>query len=232
MKSWKHKLLFTVRYSPVKHKAFTLAEVLITLGIIGVVATMTITVLVPKVQDMQFKEAAKEAFSKASQAVQQMKVDNGGDLNYYYNTQWSFKPIFIKYFKYIKDCNNLDCVPYSDASNPTGNIYKSLHGEIPTWIMVYGQFVTADGMFWSIYNNSSNGYICIAVDVNGYKNGPNIYGRDMFMFQILNNNLVPMGSSGTWYANQDSGNYYCNKAYSNISQDLGCMQYVMQGVDY
>ncbi len=46
------------------------------------------------IQDKQFKEAAKAAYSKASQAVQQMKVDNGGTLaNYRVTTNyWAFYP--------------------------------------------------------------------------------------------------------------------------------------------
>ena len=43
-------------------KAFTLAEVLITLGIIGIVAEMTIPILMQNVQDAQFKAAMKKTF--------------------------------------------------------------------------------------------------------------------------------------------------------------------------
>lgn len=63
--------------------AFTLAEILITLAIIGIVATLTIPTLVNQIQDAQFKNAAKEAYSKASQIVQQIKADSGGDLSDY-----------------------------------------------------------------------------------------------------------------------------------------------------
>ena len=49
--------------------AFTLAEVLITLGIIGVVAAMTMPTLMNSTQGAQYKAAYKKALSALSQAV-------------------------------------------------------------------------------------------------------------------------------------------------------------------
>lgn len=50
-------------------KAFTLAEVLITLGIIGVVAAMTMPTLMNATQGAQYRTAYKKALSVLSQAV-------------------------------------------------------------------------------------------------------------------------------------------------------------------
>ena len=50
-------------------KGFTLAEVLITLGIIGVVAAMTMPTLINSTQGAQYKTAYKKALSVMSQAV-------------------------------------------------------------------------------------------------------------------------------------------------------------------
>ena len=55
-------------YSMKKQNAFTLAEVLITLGIIGVVAAMTMPTLLNSTQDKQFITAYKKALSVMSQA--------------------------------------------------------------------------------------------------------------------------------------------------------------------
>lgn len=49
--------------------AFTLAEVLITLGIIGVVAAMTMPTLINQTNGAQYKAAYKKALSAISQAV-------------------------------------------------------------------------------------------------------------------------------------------------------------------
>lgn len=209
------------------NQGFTLAEVLITLGIIGVVAGMTIPNLMTQIQDRQFKEAAKEAYSKTSQVIQQMMQDQGGSLAYYNNTVNSFKPVFMPYFKVVKDCNSSDCVPDSTAST----IYTSLAGDRAntTSLGADGQFVTADGMFYNIQNNpSSYTDIIIVVDVNGYEKGPNVYGRDTFAFSLLNDKLSPLGSQGTF-----SGiNWLCNRNTSNYMQGITCMTNVMKGTDY
>ena len=52
-----------------KRFSFTLAEVLITLGIIGVVAAMTMPTLMNSTQGAQYKAAYKKALSALSQAV-------------------------------------------------------------------------------------------------------------------------------------------------------------------
>ena len=52
-----------------KHFGFTLAEVLITLGIIGVVAAMTMPTLINQTNGAQYKAAYKKALSAISQGV-------------------------------------------------------------------------------------------------------------------------------------------------------------------
>ena len=52
-----------------KSSGFTLAEVLITLGIIGVVAAMTMPTLMNSTQGAQYKTAYKKALSAISQAI-------------------------------------------------------------------------------------------------------------------------------------------------------------------
>ncbi len=56
-------------YSLKKKAAFTLAEVLITLGIIGVVAAMTMPVLVAKYQHKALESAFKKTYSSLMQAM-------------------------------------------------------------------------------------------------------------------------------------------------------------------
>lgn len=59
---------------------FTLAEVLITLAIIGVVAALTIPSLVSLYQKKEMEVAGKRAFSLLSQSVQRAKMDNGNTM--------------------------------------------------------------------------------------------------------------------------------------------------------
>ena len=57
--------------------AFTLAEVLITLGIIGIVAAMTIPSLMNNAQDYSFQQGYKKIFSVISNASKQAQADDG-----------------------------------------------------------------------------------------------------------------------------------------------------------
>lgn len=215
--------------------AFTLAEILIVLGIIGIVAQITIPTLIANVQETSWKTAAKVAYSKTSQAIEQMKQDEGGSLSYYTTTTLSFKPVFMKYFKIIKDCNNSTCLPP----------YTTLNGNLADGAFIDdGEFITADGMFYGINNcyragvnydettlNTSDGCgpnISITVDVNGLNKKPNSYGKDIFMFELVNDNLLPMGSPNTEF----SASRYCNKSINSVFQGFGCMINVMQGIPY
>lgn len=65
--------------STLKKSAFTLAEVLITLGIIGVVAAMTLPVLTQKYQKMVLKNQYKKVYSTLSQAYSKAVFDIGGE---------------------------------------------------------------------------------------------------------------------------------------------------------
>ncbi len=207
---------------------FTIAEIIIVLSIIGIIAQVTLPELIGNVQESIWKNAAKEAYSKASQAVQQMRMEDGGTLNGYVDTTRSFKPVFMKHFKVMKDCGDLDCISSTNVSN----VYKTLNNAVITSASGYyiddGQFITTDGMFWAIENDWSVHIILITVDVNGYNKKPNVYGRDVFMFEIRNDNLIPEGAENTRY---DTAGY-CNKSVGTAFQGLGCMYNVMQGIDY
>lgn len=59
-----------------KIKAFTLAEVLITLGIIGIVAAMTLPIIVGKYQERVLVTAAQKAYSIMSNALTKWNAEH------------------------------------------------------------------------------------------------------------------------------------------------------------
>lgn len=211
-----------------KFIGFSLAEILITLVIIGVVATMTIPVVVGYFEEIAYKNAAKKAFAACSQAVNQMREDEGGTLASYVGNYFSFKPVFIKYLNVMKDCEWVSCLSLAQLTAT----YTSLSGDPETAANSFsgeGQFITTDGMFYNIQNSDYLPYgIIIMVDVNGYQKKPNTYGKDVFLFQLVNDNLKPMGAPDTFYAAPS----YCNKNTHNSHQGLGCMVYVLSGKSY
>ena len=213
----------------VNRLAFTLTEVLITLGIIGVVAAMTIPNLVTKIQDAQFKTAAKKAYAITGQAFKSMQ-DDGKVLADYGSNPKTFKEEFMTYFKVAEDCGLQNCVRGVSHSD----IYKTLNGEkAETTLMDEGQFTTLDGQFFMIQNSERFKWLLISVDVNGYKSKPNIWGRDVFTFWIdESGNLRPMGSPDSIWPAKKS----CDRKKSLNSagpiQGIGCMYNVINNVDY
>ena len=82
------RLLRFVKYSNlIKRCAFTLAEALITLGIIGVVAAMTLPILVQTYRNHVVETRLKKFYSIINQAVQRAEVDYGDRKDWYEDLQ-------------------------------------------------------------------------------------------------------------------------------------------------
>ena len=93
-----------------KKLAFTLAEVLMTLGIIGVVAAMTLPTLITDFQKRSTATMVKTLYSKINQAMQ-LEMADGNNLagrvikreNYTYQEILEFLKMFIyPYMKYVE----------------------------------------------------------------------------------------------------------------------------------
>ena len=121
----KRASLLTLHTSLKKQAAFTLAEVLITLGIIGVVAAMTMPVLIQNQQKITTESKVKKFYSVINQAVKMSEAENGSYEFWDYpekdNTE-DTKAFFNKYFaKYMNILKITDrSTPINDSNgNPT-----------------------------------------------------------------------------------------------------------------
>ena len=210
-----------------KKRGFTLAEVLITLGIIGVVASMTIPTLIQNHRKAELRTGLNAAYSIISQATAKMAQEENQSLFYAYaGTENSFKPEFMKYFKTIKDCNKIDCNSADKYANFANNNTNSAYASF----LSNGQFVLANGMTIFISNggvaddsqmNSSNYGIFISVDVNGHEKNPNRWGYDLFTFELMKNNTVkPVGAPGGHPNWGDSK--YCGKYGNFTNNGMSC----------
>jgi prepilin-type N-terminal cleavage/methylation domain-containing protein len=106
-------------------RAFTLAEVLITLGVIGVVAALTLPSLITKVQS-QIREnqirMVKYKFTKATDSMKSLGLIGP----YYANTE-EFVNELQKHLKIAKVCtsdNLRGCWPYDKITLSSGNEYN------------------------------------------------------------------------------------------------------------
>lgn len=158
-------------------KGFTLAEVLITLTIIGVVAALAIPSVIVKTQQQEFKTAAKKAFSVFYQAIQLTEVKDG----YTFANGRLFVQALINNMNVVKfsihenlTLNTTLIISYPGsalASPPTGESDIIDLKDTPTLASEsLAVFYTADGMIYYIVEMVSNGMM-VYVDVNGDK-GP------------------------------------------------------------
>jgi len=194
-------------------KGFTLAEVLITLGIIGVVAAMTIPNLMTKMKDLRTEAILKEDYS----ILQQMMIsanDAGavnapiGSNNMDIIRDW-FQTYFLPYIKVATVCyDKAGC--WADGKVKTlNNInYTSYsHGcglKTISFILNNGSYVCMDDynpttMFatYGIRTSAPISYIFM-IDTNGEKH-PNILGKDIFIFGFKEEtgNIVTSGTDRT-----------------------------------
>src|SRR5574344_880006 len=98
-------------YSKIKRTAFTLAEVLIVLGIIGIVASMTIPTLMNKVAKQEYLTALKKFYSTQTDGWSRLLADEGvqqlEDTSVFQSMTGSDCN--------ISSANNADCKPFFDG---------------------------------------------------------------------------------------------------------------------
>ena len=205
-----------------KLNAFTLAEVLITLGIIGVVAAMTLPTLIAKYKEKQTVTAVKTAYSIFSQAYMRLAQDYP-DLSQLLdenktakeNSEFVFKEL-TKYIKTVKRCDK--------DSHCMGDLYKNLNGKFieRRWddFANIQTGILANGMSFWILNGTYTNDIDdprysgqIGFDINGAKR-PNQIGVDFFWFKV-----DPDGRIN--FSNDDIKRYKrCDIDANNTEQDL------------
>ncbi len=108
-----------------RRAAFTLAEVLITLGIIGVVAAITLPALIENVTERKNSERHANIVYKVTQAMDIMKAH--GELSGTYPSTEAFVDELQKYLKISKRCDSnhiADCWPTDKVIDGDGNEFE------------------------------------------------------------------------------------------------------------
>lgn len=182
-----------------RNYGFTLAEVLITLGIIGVVAAMTIPTLITNYQKHSYYTQFMKARSVIENALRLYANDHDCPTNEpLCNPEKDAVEEFSRYFKgatLITDSNAKDiCKGYDKL--PIAWDYKSKEREksssdnceldIDVFSKKYNGFIAIDGLLL-ILNRDHGAGGCSLVDVNGPDSGPNIAGRDIFSVCLQSN---------------------------------------------
>ncbi len=229
-----------------KKKAFTLAEVLITLGIIGIVAAMTLPTLVQKYKEKQRVTQLKKAYSILNQAftmavndygtpdnwglvvTETGEVDDEGEQILDHSGAMKAMSILKKYIK-----------QKSLAENEIIGYVRSLDGRQAWWpweasvdkyIFIADGTILAQGWINSeSCANGSCGDFWVVFPSRNMK-----IGVDVFRFEFTTKGFIPSGM-------QDATGYqfskYCSTTDTSIRVDLqgrGCTAWVLfnENMDY
>lgn len=211
---------------------FTLAEILITLGIIGVVAAMTIPNLIANNKAHRLKSQFLESYSIVQQVFKQMEANDVSLDPKDYPTGQFYKT-FMKYVQAPTDCNRkrMSVCYYFVADGKNDEPYKTLDGNANVagnWFDD-GQIALQNGSLILFENYTAIDQLWVSVDLNGYNNPPNRWGVDLFTFQFIEGELVTMGDQKSKYNNIES---YCNPKTSNTLNGIACAQKAKTESDY
>ena len=195
---------------------FTLAEVLITLVIIGVIAALTITTVVSNVKKQEYVSRLKKAYQTLAAATSAIIAEDGNpnaSLGGWCNSGGNMFEKYKNRLQIVKDCGSgqgcfhdgnyrLLSGQFADDGwnlDRSGNMHKFVLTDGTQIAMIYNTFVdndTCTGTNWGSEDACGHFF----VDINGSK-GPNQFGRDLFFFDLREGGLYPSSKSCT------GGNY-------------------------
>lgn len=216
--------------------AFTLAEVLITLGIIGIVSAMTLPTLIGKINQVRTEALLKEDYALLQQVLKLAEsqdaspdsiVDSGDGMKVWFDS------VIMPNLKTVSVCYETPgCWTSGDTYNLRGGLAISnrtgigIGGGIITFTLPNGSNLCMDGWAESdMMNNfgikTSGSSMVIYIDTNGSKL-PNTIGKDIYILGWKDGNLVPAGTDVSLnevnlncskYGSGSNAGYYCLRKF-------------------
>ena len=176
-------------------KGFTLSELLIVLGIIGVIAVLTLPNIIKGTHKKTNTAVLQSTFSMIADSIEEAMAEQGirdwTDRSFSDSDKAEVQDsLFLnRYLNVVKDCGTSsgDCFASS---------YKDISGSVLSGIFSdYNAFVKLKNGASVAFSSpgSSDGRIMVTIDVNGLDK-PNIAGRDLFVLTFnTNGDISPMG---------------------------------------
>ncbi len=191
-------------YRKLAKRAFTLAEVLITLAIIGIVAALTIPTLIANYQKQETLTRFKKFYSMFNSALKLAQAENGDMSTWAKPKDISISAWGKLYIEpYIKV--NKICKSYEDCGYKENDPWTSVDGtpdatnvvDIQTPNTSRVTYILNDGavLIIQLYKHTGDpdqpyeDGKAVIVDFNG-ANGPNVMGKDTFIFNRDSNGIA------------------------------------------
>ncbi len=183
------------------NKAFTLAEVLITLGIIGVVAGMTIPNLITAHKKHVIETKLERAVSVVNQTIKMSESENGEMETWDKNLTYKefINTYFSPYMKIMLFCEDTNSCGFKGVQ------WQYLNGSYGSYASPFANeripFITPDGILFAFGYQSKNTVVStdndkiIIIDINGSQK-PNVFGQDVFFLYRIEeaDSIIPYGA--------------------------------------
>lgn len=196
--------------------AFTLAEVLITLGIIGIVAVLTIPPLISKYEKHVIEVGIKKTYLDLYNAIKKSEEDNGPVSEWDWGDN-NFINRYLAPYIHLNSCKNKCFAWRADGAwrIPNGDIVGD---GSPKYLLDDGRSI----MFKRTHAQYTGGkwanYMHFLVDVNGQR-GKSVVGKDVFWFTLeYHEKGSPRGNHNGFFAGI-TDDYFANDKflYSNCN---------------
>lgn len=198
-----------------KKFAFTLAEVLITLAVIGVVAAITLPTLINKYKEHELVTRYKRMYTTLNQAYMRAVAETGETANNWDDMYATALYEKIKpYLKIAEDCpaesnsnQRRKCVGTTDYYLRTykhitnASVSLSTFYKWPSVRLVTGEFI--------VFPTSGSG-VHFMVDLNGNA-GPNQLGVDFHYFSFITPDYTKIQPGARWTHGSPSQPGYCDR---------------------
>lgn len=216
-----------------KYFAFTLAEVLVTLGIIGVISAMTMPTLVNNHQRQVFVTQLQKVVTELSQAAE--KATNDGNATSLAETRYNenhancASDFLNTYFKVIQECATSPWTPclaseYKYLDGATFNSWQLGSSNSTCVSIASGATICmnggVDGDSYEDGRYTYHGYTGLFVDVNGPQ-GPNILGRDLFYMELYSDGKIAESYE------PDTKEGLCGNSSTAYEYGVGCLSRIM-----
>lgn len=239
-------------------KAFSLAEVLTTLMVIGVVAALTIPNLVQSYKERVTVSKLKQTHAILADAFKYLETELGPPKDWLdLAGEWNpdvrnkaYPDILKKRLIVAKDCGIAQdgCMIRNDTcKNLTGvNVTGTNIGINPCtsndWIWfyvgVYNRFLLKNGVAIAMQSpRQANPPVFFHQNYPTYSiiavdlnnmDGPNVFGRDIFFFHLTDVGILPVGSRQSDTKGFYKFNSYCNNTSQNLANGVACAAYVLE----
>ena len=222
-------------------KAFSLAEILITLTIIGVIAVLVIPNLLKNYKKTEIEIQLKSTYSTLSNALKLAQIKHGSKntmieealTNHGNKTvgEYFLEKNLEPHLKIVKSCKNengksCNLFPYSIEPYRKDDIKNE------SFLGVYGrngaQIQLANGALVYIGNYTYlTKNIMFKIDING-KKGPNLLMRDIFHLNIATDNFEAI-NFGNYTGSTNNKKLYTKCERGNLASNaFGCGGLIMQ----